>query len=66
MSQINKNYPNYPITPLNGAPRLRAHAPLKEITLHAPLTSRKVEASSPRIRVKNQVGFTLFAVNAPK
>ena len=56
----------YPITPLKGAPRLRVHAPLNGITLHAPLTRRKVEASSPRIRVKNQVKFTLFAVNVPK
>ena len=43
----------YPITPLKGAPRLRAHAPLNWITLHAPLAHRKVEASSPRIRVTN-------------
>ena len=56
----------YPVTPLKGAPRLRAHAPLNGITLHAPLTYRKVEASSPRIRVTNQVRFTLFAANVPK
>ena len=42
----------YPITPFKGAPRLRAHALLNGITQHAPLTRRKVEASSPRIRVK--------------
>ena len=45
---------------------LRAHAPLNGITLHAPLTYRKVEASSPRIRVRNQVKFTLFVANLPK
>ena len=27
----------YPITPVNGAPHLRVHAPLNGITLHAPL-----------------------------
>ena len=56
----------YPITPLKGAARLRAHAHLNGITLHAPLTNRKVEASSPGIRVTNQVKFTLFAANLPK
>ena len=56
----------YHITLLKGARRLRAHAPLYGITLHAPLTHRKFEASSPRIRVKIQVEFTLFAVDVPK
>ena len=54
-----------PYYPVKGAPCLRAHAP-NGIILHAPLTRRKVEASSPRIRVKNQVKFTLFAVDVPK
>ena len=56
----------YHITLLKGARRLRAHAPLYGITLHAPLTHRKFEASSPMIRVTNQVKFTLFAANLPK
>ena len=54
------------ITPVKGANRLRAHAPLNGITLHAPLTHRKVEVSSPRIRVTNQVKFTFVAANLPK
>ena len=56
----------HPIPPDKGAPHLRAHASLNMIKLHAPLTRRKVEASSPRIRLIEQVKFTLFAVNIPK
>ena len=40
--------------------------PLNGITLHAPSTLGKVEAASSRIRVKNQIKLTLFAVNVPK
>ena len=53
-------------TPVKGAPCLRAHAPLNGITLHAPLTRRKVEASSTMISVKKQIKFTLFAINVLK
>ena len=56
----------YPSPPDKGAPNLRAHAHLNGITLYASLTRRKVEVSSPRINVKNQVKFALFAVNVSK
>ena len=59
-SEIEKQFDFYPITPVKGTPRLNG------ITLHAPLTRQKVEASNPRVRVKNHVKFTLFAVNVPR
>ena len=59
-------YISYPSPPDKGAPHLRAYVPLNGIKLHTPVTHRKVEASNPRIRVKNEVKFTLFAVAAHK
>ena len=57
---------SYPIPPDKSASSLKVHWPLNGITLHVPLTHRKVKTSRPRIRVKKQAKFTLFAVIVAK